>query len=264
MAELRWALIGLGVFFLGALGLWEWRRSARRAARPAEYHTEVDTARVERARRVEPSIDEFAGDESLDPDRSLEVPIIHPMEQMTVSVAAESAVDVPAAAQVARTASPVPVPEVVVATAQIRWPPENAERVVSLRIVHPRGEPMSGREIRFALETAGMRHGPQSIFHRVTAEGAVLASAANLVRPGNLDPQAMDEQSFRGLNLFCVLPGPVPAAQMFDELVHVARGVAARLAAVVQDDQGLLLDAQRQVLVRRAVVNPPPGDGAAP
>ena len=98
-----------------------------------------------------------------------------------------------------------------------------------------------------------MRHGPQCIYHRVDAHGSVLASAANMLRPGDLDPELMDEQQFRGLSLFCVLPGPLPPVRMLEELVALARGVAWRLGAMVQDDHGEELDGERLVKLRQSL-----------
>ena len=173
------------------------------------------------------------------------MPTIHPVESLRVDVARESAVDVPAAAN--------RIPEPAAATAGIQWPPPRTERVLSLRIVSAGGEALAGRALRQALESLGMVHGPQRIFHLVDETGAVRASAANLVRPGNLEPAQMDTQEFRGVSLFCILPGPVPPAQMLDNLVQLAREVAGRTNAVVQDEQGAALNAEKLTQMRRSV-----------
>src|SRR5690606_40696928 len=78
---------------------------------------------------------------------------------------------------------------------------------------------LQGRALRLALEQAGMVPGPQTIYHRIDAQGCVLASAANMLRPGDLDPAQMDEQQFRGLSLFSVLPGALPPVRLPEELV---------------------------------------------
>lgn len=138
--------------------------------------------------------------------------------------------------------------------AAIRWPPEKTERVLSLRVVSAGGEPLPGRPLRQALESSGMVHGPQRIFHLVDVDGAVRASAANLVRPGSLEPAKMDAQEFRGLSLFCILPGPLPPSKMLDGLVQLARDVAERAGAIVQDEQGATLNAERLTQLRRSVL----------
>jgi cell division protein ZipA len=112
---------------------------------------------------------------------------------------------------------------------------------------------LAGREVRLALEQAGMVPGPQTIYHRTDAKGGVLASAANMLRPGDLDPQLLDDQQLRGLSLFSVLPGPMPPVRMLEELVAVARAVAWRLGAVVQDEHGAELDGERLVQIRQSL-----------
>ena len=54
-------------------------------------------------------------------------------------------------------------------------------------------------------------------------DGRVIVSAAALAQPGTFDPSIMDSQRFSGLNLFAVLPGPLPERETFDELVRAAR-----------------------------------------
>lgn len=138
----------------------------------------------------------------------------------------------------------------------IRWPPERADRVLTLRIANAHGALLQGRAVRLALEQAGLVPGPQTIYHRIDAQGHVLASAANMLRPGDLDPAGMDEQQFRGLSMFTVLPGPLPPVRMLEELVSVARALAWRLGAVVQDDQGMQLEGERLVALRQSLPDP--------
>jgi cell division protein ZipA len=287
MPELRGALLGLGLLFLAGLALWEWRRSRRRYA----PHDRAEPAAVseprERARRIEPSMEGMAG-MSADPDESLEVPTIHPVEPVRLGVAAESAVDIPAAARFSSHVAPHPLPAAARAPEQvtesesglqpepaqaseqpalvIQWPPENARRILSLRVASARGEPLQGRALRNALEAAGLLHGPQRIYHRVTTEGVVLASVANLVRPGDFDPALMDAQEFRGLSVFSILPGALPPLRTLDELVELARGLAHRLSAVVQDEYGADLDGVRLTQLRQSLQQAAgsAGDGTSP
>jgi cell division protein ZipA len=183
------------------------------------------------------------------------------VEPLIVDVAPEAAVDIPAAAMRApnpaavSAAASAPMASVSAATAiAVQWPPPRTERVLSLRVVSAGGEALPGRPLRQALESSGMVHGPQRIFHLVDVDGAVRASAANLVRPGSLEPDQMDAQEFRGLSLFCILPGPLPPAQMLDGLVQLARDVATRVSAVVQDEQGAALNAEKLTQMRRSVL----------
>lgn len=271
MDDLRTALIVLGAVFIAGLALWERRRSKRRARASllADPVGAVPAGALTASRRVEPSIGELSMPGPAAKLDTLEVPVMLPMEPVRVDVSSETAVDVPSAvrhesprhesprpepprAAPAPAVAPEPRPDPDQRPA-IRWPPAATERVLSLRVVRTGGEPMSGRTLRQALEGAGLQHGPQRIYHLVDGDGNVLVSVANLVRPGSLVPAEMDTQEFRGLSLFTILPGPQTAPQMLEGLVRIARGIAARNGAVVQDEQGATLDAERLTQLRRSV-----------
>jgi cell division protein ZipA len=268
MSELQRALIGLGLLFLAGLALWEWRRARRAPGRTrlAEGKLPDVTLNVERPRRIEPGLGDVAGVYAQQPEDTFEVPTVlteDPPAQV-LPVAADAAVDVPAAARGASGAAIAPsAPGVSSGTAAtsarlrqavtIQWPPAQSERVLTLRIVKHDGGPLPGRALRVALEAAGLVNGPQTIYHRIDAQGAVIVSAADLVRPGTLDPQHMDAAEYRGLSLFSVLPGPLPAIRMLEELVATARSVAHRLGAIVQDERGRDLDGQRLTELRSSL-----------
>jgi cell division protein ZipA len=225
-------------------------------------------------------------------EEALEVPSMRPVEPLEpLCVSTDAAVDVPATARgasgefitqspaidLAADSQPEP-PDAAVAAAPpvdaepaaatstqktraaIQWPPRETTRVLALRIVKTDGGALAGRAVRIALESAGLASGPQSIYHRADGDGAVIVSAANLVRPGTLDPQHMDAAEYRGLSMFSVLPGPLPASRMLGELVATARSIAQRLGAIVQDENGGDLDGQRLVELRRSL----PADNGAP
>jgi cell division protein ZipA len=138
----------------------------------------------------------------------------------------------------------------------LAWPPENERRIVTLRVV-PRVEPrFPGRGLRQAFASTGFQHGPLDIFHVADAEGRVILSAAALAQPGTFDPSIMDSQRFSGLNLFAVLPGPLPERETFDELVHAARSVAERLDGKLTDQQGEELTPPRLSRLRQSLEDP--------
>lgn len=279
MSELRWALIGLSLLFLAGLALWEWRRARRAPGRIRRQEATVAdiTLNTERPQRLEPGLGDVAGVFAPRRDEALEVPSILTDEVLpeVVPVAAGAAVDVPAAARGATGESIAPptlheAPVHSGATSArlrqpvpIRWPPSLSEQVLTLRLVKQDGGLLPGRGLRIALESAGLVHGPQSIYHRADADGTVILSAANLVRPGTLDPEHMDAQEFRGLSLFSVLPGPLPPLRMLEELVATARSVAHRLGAVVQDERGADLDGQRLLQLRQSLPDAGQQGGAA-
>jgi cell division protein ZipA len=142
----------------------------------------------------------------------------------------------------------------------LQWPSESERRIVTLRVI-PKSEPrFAGRGLRQAFSGCGFWHGPLDIYHLPDEQGRVLISAAALAQPGTFDPSIMDSQRFSGLNLFAVLPGPLPEREAFDELVHAARQLAERLDGLITDQHGEELTAARITRLRDSLA----GDSAAP
>jgi cell division protein ZipA len=266
MPDLQRALIGIGLLFLAGLALWEWRRARRAPGRKRLPETALAdiTLTTERPRRIEPDLGDVVGVFVPHPEDTLEVPSILTEDLLTesVPVAHDTAVDVPSTARGASgeiiaghgpAATTSTTSTVLKLAVPICWPPAQSEQVLALRVVRLDGAALPGRMLRTALEAAGLVHGPQSIYHRADANGAVIVSAANLVHPGTLVPEQMDATEYRGLSLFSVLPGPLPPVRMLEELVATARSVAHRLGAIVQDEKGGNLDGQRLIELRRAL-----------
>jgi cell division protein ZipA len=113
---------------------------------------------------------------------------------------------------------------------------------------------LGGRALRLAFESSGLEFGAFDIFHLVDDADEVVASAANLMRPGTFSPDAMDASHFHGVHLFCVLPGPLPAGRAVDELIALARDLAQRVSGIVLDGVGQPLDEERAAAVRSEAV----------
>jgi cell division protein ZipA len=127
---------------------------------------------------------------------------------------------------------------------------------VTLRVVPARDTRFAGRALRQAFAGAGFWHGPLDIYHLPDGQGRVVVSAAALAQPGTFDPSIMDSQRFSGLNLFAVLPGPLPEREAFDELVRAARSLAERLEGSMTDQHGDELTAQRIARLRQSLEAP--------
>jgi cell division protein ZipA len=140
----------------------------------------------------------------------------------------------------------------------LAWPKEDERRIVTLRVI-PQTEPrFQGRTLRQAFAAAGFWHGPLDIYHLPEpglpeSSGRVVVSAAALAHPGTFDPSIMDSQRFSGINLFAVLPGPLPEREAFDELVHAARQLAERLDGKITDQHNEELTTQRISRLRQSL-----------
>jgi cell division protein ZipA len=285
MPELRLTLLVLGLIFLAGLAWWELRRPhqargstlprpapepewdspplelPRMSARdpepelpivevdPAEFAAlearaqaadrdpEPDPPAQERAPTeggVDGLLDELAAEQTPDP----------PISEFTESFAEESVTVLPVA-EVAEEPD-VPVPQVVV-----DWPAPEVSKVLAVRLISG-GEKFSGRAVRMALASEGFLLGKFSIFHRPAADGRALLSIASLTKPGTFDSHSIDMQRYSGLNLFTVLPGPLPGPQAVDELLVCAQVLSQRLRGTLQDDRGEPLSPARTALMRNA------------
>ncbi|HEY6454801.1 MAG TPA: cell division protein ZipA C-terminal FtsZ-binding domain-containing protein [Steroidobacteraceae bacterium] len=147
---------------------------------------------------------------------------------------------------------PVPVPAPVPgASVVVDWPAAQDGRVFAIRLVST-GERFSGRAVRMALAAEGFVLGKFSIFHKPAPDGRALLSIASLNKPGTFDLHSIDLQRYGGLNLFTVLPGPVPGPDALDELLVCAQVLSQRLRGTLQDEAGQPLTPLRTAVMRNA------------
>jgi cell division protein ZipA len=288
MPELRIILLVVGVLFVAAIAGFEWWRS--RGQRPVAAFASRDDAPPEVPRASE----RVAERGELKPLPEINVvreprvavqealPVIEldstsasgTRRALGITISDEVAVDVSqdaggdAAREVGRAEPyvshgdeisavrvvPENVPTVGSPKLILSWPSESERRIVTLRVI-PRSEPrFPGRLLRQAFGGCGFWHGPMDIYHLPDEQGRVLLSAAALAQPGTFDPSIMDSQRFSGLNLFAVLPGPLPEREVFEELVHAARQLAERLDGQITDQHGQELTADRIARLRQSLV----------
>ncbi len=259
VTELRWILLLLGALFIAGLAWWEWRRprppshQEPRHEPPRSYREPTLTlpeirppARAEDLPVLEVADESIIGLPVIDPGSPVGTPADDgaaagrepgvPVGEPHVI----SAADIP----VAQPAPALELPEPVV-----EWPPEGQRRIIALRLVST-AERFAGRQVRQALAAEGFVSGRMSIFHKAGPDGRAVLSAASLSKPGTFDPEMLDTQRFTGLNLFAVLPGPLPAAETFDELLASARSLNDRLLGALQDERGEPLTQMRAAAIR--------------
>ncbi len=136
--------------------------------------------------------------------------------------------------------------------APVRSPPrlaDVAEHVVTLNVIAAEGQRFAGPAIAAAMARAGLEWGAWSIYHYYAQQdphASPLFSVANMVKPGNFDPQRMDEISTVGLSLFMVPAMDGTDLASLDILLATARQLAGDLG-------GELRDSRRSVLTRQAI-----------
>lgn len=198
------------------------------------------------ATRDEPQSDEFMPDEFMSDEPMFAAPASTPAADEPVSVAPAT--------------TPVPGQQAADEKPRLEWPAEDRRRIVALRIVARADERFTGVSLRQALQGEGFLHGELDIFHRPVADGRVLLSAASLTRPGGFDLANMDSTLFLGLNLFAVLPGPLPGRDTVDKLLLVGHTLAQRLRGDLRDSRGEVLTEARLAELRREAAAADLGD----
>ena len=105
---------------------------------------------------------------------------------------------------------------------------------------------ISGVQLLEATTKAGLRFGDMNIFHRIQeGDDQSVFSLANLVSPGNFDPDGWNLFETPGVSLFLSLPGPLGGLDAWDAMLATGQ----RLAELLHAD--LLDDAQRPVTRQR-------------
>lgn len=248
MPELRWILLGLGVLF--CIGLWWWETRRQHQAADSELRRLAD--------RLPPSFE---------PERQQHKPVERPEEDIPPE---EPKLELPPDAPAVVESAPIePGSLVSEALARIEpvlgdteivrpelsriEPPE--ERIIALRLAAPPLERFEGRQLVEALRAAGLEHGKFSIFHRTTADGVTVFSVASLVEPGTFDLAHVDGRRFPGVSLFAVLPGPLEAPVLLEEMIATARRLAEDLQGTLQDERGAPMNAQRLADLRASVTD---------
>jgi len=180
----------------------------------------------------------------VEPGRGADIPVMEDAPAGTDQFAA--------AADDVAPASTVPAVTTPAATASAAATLDEDQRViVALRVVARGGERFSGASLRQALLGEGFVHGDMSIFHRQLVDGRTLMSAASLTKPGNFDLATIDSTRFLGMNLFAVLPGPMPGRETVDKLLLAGHTLAQRLRGDLLDSQGHPLTETRLAEMRR-------------
>lgn len=266
VTELRWILLLLGALFLAGLAWWEWRRPRAPSHQGREPGFDLPEPRLDAPRTFrEPTI---TLPEIRPPTRAEDLPVLEVADE---SIAGLPVIDpsnpddeaeplAPPSEPTVLSAADIPVaqpaPSFEAAEPIVDWPPEGERRIIALRLVST-AERFAGRQVRQALAAEGFVSGRMSIFHKAGPDGRAVLSATSLSKPGTFDLDMMDTQRFTGLNLFAVLPGPLPATEAFEELLASARSLNDRLLGALQDERGEPLTQMRAAAIREQLGHGP-------
>jgi len=141
--------------------------------------------------------------------------------------------------------------------------PRRRQKIIAIRVTASAPARFDGAELFAALRSEGLGFGRYEIFHRLHDDGRPIYSVASLREPGTFDIEAMPATYYPGVAMFAVLPGPVPAADAFDEMIFSARALATHLNGLLTDERGAPLTALRVGKLREEALEFERGAGSA-
>jgi cell division protein ZipA len=149
------------------------------------------------------------------------------------------------------------------AAAAFEAPVRRSQKILAIRVSAITPSRFDGTELFEALRSEGLTFGRYEIFHRLHDDGRPIFSVASLKEPGTFDVVAMPSTQYPGVAMFAVLPGPVSAADAFDEMIFTARALATHLNGALADERGAPLTALRVGKLREEALDFERGSGPA-
>lgn len=126
---------------------------------------------------------------------------------------------------------------------------QEPEEVIVINVMAKSGEHFAGKDLLPILLKQGMQLGKMSIFHKhadADANGPVMFSMANIVKPGTFDVTQMDEFTTPGVSFFLQLPNKLGNMRCFEEMLQAANSIRESL-------HGDLKDEHRSVITRQTI-----------
>jgi cell division protein ZipA len=141
--------------------------------------------------------------------------------------------------------------------------PRRSQKILAIRVTASAPARFDGAQLLAALRAEGLGFGRYEIFHCLHEDGRPIYSVASLREPGTFDIEAMPTTYYPGVAMFAVLPGPVPAAEAFDEMIFSARALATHLSGSLTDERGAPLTTLRVGKLREEALEFERGAGPA-
>jgi cell division protein ZipA len=140
---------------------------------------------------------------------------------------------------------PLESPSTVPAQAEPAATPPNPDELVVVHVLARNSAKFEGIDLMAAFMRNALKFGNMNIFHRVDpVTKETRFSVANAVNPGTFDLAAMDGFSTPGVSFFLNLQDAPEPVQTFDDMLVVARDVAASLEGDLKDEQRCVMTAQ--------------------
>lgn len=133
---------------------------------------------------------------------------------------------------------------------------KTTQLILALHVSAPVDSPFEGTAVQAALKAAELSFGEYQVFHRLTrsAPPRSVFSVANMLKPGELDPDTLAKGPLQGLTLFLVLPGPQAGVDAYADMLATARRLADQLGGEVLDETRSTLSRQTAHHIRERII----------
>lgn len=247
--SLRFLLLIIGAFFVGAIYLWGSARNKRNARLKYDpKRPRFDPPARRPALRATTSPAHIAGSEA-DPGHLDEIVVAEedPVEELPI-ITREG--DDEAITRHSRLHGQLELTFDAEATPLAAGPggaaQPNSEAIISLHVRPQSGLEFAGPAMVRALNGVGLRFGDMDIFHHYGTgdlrTDSPLFSVANMVEPGQFDLQVIEAFATPGLTMFLRLPAPLDGPVAFELFLNTAQRLAEALGGDLYGDPQKLLD----------------------
>ena len=251
MDDLRLSLLLIGIALVA--GIYLWGRYRRRASRQAEQELDaldqalLQSLDVARDEADETSLREALGElQGLKGDRGDEATLdVDDLRSVIPGEDSVAAPDEPAVEPQAQETEP----------AQAHDPGDDL--IITMNVLALPEHAFLGSDLRQAFDDVELQYGEMKIFHHygvgeMSREEPVF-SVANVLEPGFLPMDTLDELSTPGICLFMRLPGPLDGRVAFELLLNTGQRLADKLGGELRDDARSLLTQQRISQIRERI-----------
>lgn len=131
----------------------------------------------------------------------------------------------------------------------------NDVHVVMMYVSAKQPEGMAGSTIAAVMKKHELTMNDKGLFQKLdTEEQRISFQVANMFAPGTFDQQSIEEQYFKGVAVFGVLPGPQVGYDLMDDILFLARDLEQQLDAQLLDEARSVFSPQTEQYMREQIV----------
>lgn len=242
MNDLRWILLGIGIFIVAGIYFWELSKNRRSIRSRVEKMSGYPDDPVSPDIRLTPK-----KDSNIDIKGAMDVFTSY-MRQSKAEIN-DAVKPLPHESDDETEAEPGIKQEEPVAVDQPQEEAQHQSDIIAIYITAPTNRAFVGKAIVEAMHNAEMEFGEMDIFHYFGPDkkhaNRALFSIANNSSPGTFDPENLEQFSTRGLAMFMSLPAEIGGDIAFEIMYDAAQTISESLGGELRGADRQLLDTEK-------------------